>query len=81
MTEQFFIAILSIIGTLIGSFGGVLASAKLTNYRLEQLEKKVDKHNNFAIRMPELEHNYKSVNDRVTNIERMLINYENKIKK
>ena len=39
---------LALIGTAIGSFSGF----KLTSYRVEQLEKKVDKHNNFASRMP-----------------------------
>lgn len=81
MSEQFFISFLSIIGTLLGSFGGIMASAKLTTYRIEQLEKKVDKHNNFAMRLPELEHNYKNINERITNIERIMINNENKIKK
>ncbi len=33
--------VLSFLGTLIGSLGGILASAKLTNYRLEQLEKRL----------------------------------------
>ena len=39
------VGILSVIGTLIGSFGGVMAANKLTNYRIAELEKKVDKHN------------------------------------
>ena len=39
---------LALIGTAIGSFSGF----KLTSYRVEQLEKKVDKHNNFASRLP-----------------------------
>lgn len=47
--------LIPLIGTAIGTFGGIIASAKLTNYRIEQLEKKVDKHNNFAARMPVVE--------------------------
>jgi len=43
---------LSLFGTLFGSLGGILVSSKLTNYRLEQLEKKVEKHNNFAEKIP-----------------------------
>lgn len=35
----------------IGTFGGILVSSKLVNYRLEQLEKKVDKHNSVIERM------------------------------
>lgn len=43
------------IGTIMGTFGGIMASSKLTSYRLEQLEKKVDKHNHLVERMYKLE--------------------------
>ena len=49
------VALLSLAGTLIGSFGGILAANKLTNYRIEQLEAKVNKHNNVIERMYKLE--------------------------
>ena len=39
------VGFLSVVGTLIGSFGGIMAANKLTNYRIAELEKKVDKHN------------------------------------
>ena len=55
MNETIVIAILSFIGTLIGSLGGILAANKLTNYRIEQLEKKVEKHNNVIERVFNLE--------------------------
>ena len=42
---------LALVGTLAGTFGGIRASAKLTSYRIEQLEKKVDKHNSLVDRM------------------------------
>lgn len=45
MTPEIIVAILSMAGTAIGSITGVLAANKLTNYRISQLEKKVDKHN------------------------------------
>ena len=45
MNSEILVALLSLAGTLLGSLGGVLASSKLTNYRLSQLEKKVDRHN------------------------------------
>lgn len=64
------VALLSIVGTLIGSLLGVVASARLTNYRLESLEKKVDKHNNFAERIPVIENTIKSINHRIDDIER-----------
>lgn len=51
MTEAVIIAIIGFLGTVIGSGLGILASAKLTNYRLEQLEKKVNLHNNVIERV------------------------------
>lgn len=48
---------LPFVGTVIGTFGGIVASAKLTTYRIEQLEKKVDKHNNLVERMYLAENN------------------------
>ena len=51
MTGEIIVAVLSFGGTIIGSVAGVIASTRLTNYRLEQLEKKVDKHNNLVERM------------------------------
>ena len=49
------IAICGCIGSIIGSFGGF----RLISYRVEQLEKKVDKHNNFAERLPVVEEQIK----------------------
>ena len=51
MSEVVIVAILSLIGTLIGSLTGILTANKLTNYRIEQLEKKVEKHNNVIERV------------------------------
>lgn len=42
--------VINFIGIVIGTFGGILASSKLVNYRLEQLERKVDKHNTIIER-------------------------------
>lgn len=56
---------LSLLGTLAGSFGGM----KLMTYRIEQLEKKVDKHNNFAERMPVIEEQIKVINHRIDDLE------------
>ena len=55
MSETIIVAIIGFLGAVIGSACGVMASAKLTNYRLEQLEKKVQLHNNVIERMYELE--------------------------
>ena len=55
MNETILIAILSFLGTLAGALGGILTANKLTNYRIEQLEKKVEKHNNVIERVYKLE--------------------------
>lgn len=49
------VAGMSLIGTLAGTFGGILVSNKLTTYRIEQLEKKVAQHNNVVERTYKLE--------------------------
>lgn len=59
------LAITSIIGTFAGSFSGL----KLTSYRIEQLERKVEKHNNFAERIPLLEEKISVANHRITDLE------------
>ena len=65
MTTEILVAVLSLIGTAIGSIGGILTSTKLTNYRIQQLEKKVDKHNNFAERIPVIEQQIKDIERKV----------------
>ena len=55
MSENITIALITLAGSGLGSLVGILASAKLTNYRIEQLEKKVDKHNNVVERTYKLE--------------------------
>lgn len=49
------VAAMSLIGTLGGTFGGILVANKLSNYRIEQLEKKVAEHNQIVERTYKLE--------------------------
>ncbi len=69
MPIEIIVALLSLVGTAIGTFGGIVASAKLTNYRLQQLEKKVDKHNHFAERIPVIEEKIAVANNRIGDLE------------
>jgi predicted nuclease with TOPRIM domain len=55
MSEEMFVALLSFAGTLAGSLLGVLTAQKLTQYRLSQLEEKVNRHNNLIERTYKLE--------------------------
>ena len=66
MSETIIVALLSLLGTFIGSFSGM----KLMSYRIEQLEKKVEKHNNFAERMPVVEEKIRVINHRLEDLER-----------
>ena len=68
MNETIFVALLGFAGTLLGSLFGVLAAQKLTQYRLSQLEDKVNKHNNLVERtyvlegqMTELQHDIRDI--------------------
>ena len=60
MTSEIIVGVLSLIGTLCGTFTGIITSTKLTNYRIEQLEKKVEKHNSVVERTAVIEDNLKS---------------------
>ena len=70
MNETVIVGVLSLMGTLIGTFGGIVTSSKLTSYRIEQLEKKVDKHNNFAQRIPVREQQIEVADHRIEDLEK-----------
>lgn len=55
MSETIIVALIALGGTTLGTFGGILTANKLAMYRIEQLEKKVDKHNGFGEKIPVLE--------------------------
>lgn len=55
MSDTIIVGLLSLIGTLAGTLGGIFAASKLTTYRIERLEKKVDEHNSIIERTYVLE--------------------------
>ena len=55
MESEIIVALITLTGSAIGTIGGILATNRLTSYRIEQLEKKVDKHNRVVERMYEAE--------------------------
>lgn len=71
LNEGIWIALIGFVGTAIGTFGGILASAKLTNYRLSRLEEKVDKHNTIIERTFILEEQMKVANHRIADLEHL----------
>lgn len=70
METEIVVAVLALVGTLVGSFAGILTANKLSTYRIQQLEKKVDEHNNYAKRLPVLEEQMKVANHRISDLER-----------
>lgn len=65
------VALLGLLGTLGGSFLGVVTTSKLTQYRLQQLEDKVSRHNNIIERtyilegqMTEVQHDIRDLKQR-----------------
>lgn len=69
MTEAVIVALLSLFGTLIGSLFGILTANKLTIYRIEQLEKKVEKHNNVIERVYKLEKHAAVMDEEIGHLE------------
>lgn len=65
MQETVIVAMLSLFGTLIGSFGGIVTANKLVNYRLQELEKKVEKHNQVVERVYALERHEAVVDEEI----------------
>ena len=68
MQPEMVVAVCSMIGTLVGSLAGIMTANKLTNYRIEQLEDKVKKHNNLIERMTIVEQSAKSAHHRIDEI-------------
>lgn len=65
MNDAIIVALLSLAGTLIGSIFGILTANKLTNYRIEQLERKVEQHNRVVERVYKLERHEAVVDEEI----------------
>ena len=55
MNVDFLTGVASLIASLVGTFGGIITSTKLTNYQINELKKRVDKHNNVIERTYKLQ--------------------------
>ncbi|MEH2939771.1 hypothetical protein [Lawsonibacter sp. JLR.KK007] len=81
MSETILVALIGLAGSGAGAFGGILVSSKLTQYRLEQLERKVEVHNQVIDRVYKLEERtelqeekIKVANHRIEDLEQTLKN-------
>ncbi len=72
MTTEIVVALITLAGSALGTFAGIAVNSKLTSFRLEQLEKKVDKHNKVIERTTELETWKESVVDELKEIKSKL---------
>lgn len=77
MTEQIILALLSFAGTLVGSLAGVCATSRLSNYRIEQLENKVDKHNNLIERVYLIEQHEAVIDNKLKTADHRISDLEN----
>ena len=76
MTQEVMVALIGLAGSAVGSVLGVMASAKLTQYRIEQLERKVDKHNQVIERTFKLEERTAVIEEDVKEAVRRLASLE-----
>ena len=65
MSAEVITAALSLVGTLVVTLGGIALSSNLTNYRIGQLEKKVEKHNNLITRTFKLEQDFAVLDEKM----------------
>lgn len=57
------------VASLVGTFGGIITSTKLINYQINELKKRVEKHNNVIERTYRLEEHCKYVDERIEKLE------------
>lgn len=69
MHAEILTGIFSLIASLVGTFAGIITSAKLTNYQINELKKRVDKHNNVIERTYKLEEHSKYLDERIARLE------------
>ena len=76
MDTEIIVALISLAGTFGGTLSGILVANKLTAYRLERLEKQVEKHNQVIDRVYKLEkadaveeEEIKVINHRIADLE------------
>ena len=67
--ETNIIGVISVISSFIATFGGIIVSSKLTTYRIEQLEKRIEKLADIAERVSLIEEKFRAVNLRIDALE------------
>ena len=70
MDNTVLVALISFLGTIIGTGGGILASGKLTAFRLKQLETKLDLQSKSVAKIPVIEEKIQGINRRIILLEK-----------
>lgn len=76
MDNTVIVALIAFAGSALGTFGGIITAQKLTQYRIEQLEKKVDEYNNVKTRTTELETWKESIINEINELKNKISNLE-----
>ncbi len=69
MQTEIIVSLITLLGSALGTFAGIAVNSKLTNYRIEQLERKVDKHNSVIERTGKLEERVGGIDYRLKELE------------
>lgn len=69
METEVIVSLITLAGSALGTFAGIAVNSKLTNFRIEQLEKRVNKHNNVIERTGKLEERVGALDYRLKEIE------------
>lgn len=72
MQTEIIVSLITLLGSALGTFAGIAVNSKLTNYRIEQLERKVDEHNSVIERTGKLEERVGGIDYRLKEIERSI---------
>lgn len=67
-----FVTWINVLTSFLATFGGIVVSGKLTSYRIEQLEKKVEKLADINEKVVLLEEKIKVANHRIDDLEGQL---------
>lgn len=65
MATDVIVSLITLLGSALGTFAGIFVNTKLTNYRIEQLEKKQDKHNTIIERVYKIEQHEAVVDEEI----------------
>jgi uncharacterized membrane protein YgaE (UPF0421/DUF939 family) len=70
MSETVVVGLLAFLGTVIGSVVSIVTSNTLTNYKIDELKKQVEKHNNLIERTFRLEERESVLETKVEQLEK-----------